>query len=48
MLRKNAPPWGKKQDEAVKEIKEISKSVKSLYIPLDGKKTLQIDASNEY
>ncbi|XP_019261265.1 PREDICTED: uncharacterized protein LOC109239199 [Nicotiana attenuata] len=48
MLKKNALPWGKKQDEVVKEIKEISKNVKSLYIPSDGKKILQTDASNEY
>ncbi|XP_070011010.1 putative mitochondrial protein AtMg00860 [Nicotiana tabacum] len=48
MLKKNAPPWGKKQDEAVKEIKEIYKNVKSLYIPSDGKKILQTDANNEY
>nr|XP_009790641.1 PREDICTED: uncharacterized protein LOC104238068 [Nicotiana sylvestris] len=34
MLKKNALSWGKKQDEAVREIKEISKDVKSLYIPL--------------
>ncbi|XP_019246498.1 PREDICTED: uncharacterized protein LOC109226154 [Nicotiana attenuata] len=48
MLKKNAPSWGKKQDEATREIKEISKNVKSLYIPSEGKKILQIDASNEY
>ncbi|XP_075111688.1 putative mitochondrial protein AtMg00860 [Nicotiana tabacum] len=48
MLEKNSPSWGKKQDEAVREIKEISNNVKSLYIPLDVKKILQTDASNEY
>ncbi|XP_019237109.1 PREDICTED: uncharacterized protein LOC109217322 [Nicotiana attenuata] len=48
MLKKNTPSWGKKQDEAVREIKEISKNVKSLYIPSEGKKILQTDAKNEY
>ncbi|XP_075074505.1 putative mitochondrial protein AtMg00860 [Nicotiana tabacum] len=48
MLKKNAPSWGEKHDEAVKKIKEISKSVKSLYIPSDGKKILQTDGSHEY
>ncbi|XP_070046905.1 uncharacterized mitochondrial protein AtMg00860-like [Nicotiana tomentosiformis] len=33
MLKKNAPSRGKKQDEAVREIKEISKNVKPIYIP---------------
>nr|XP_016473507.1 PREDICTED: uncharacterized protein LOC107795390 [Nicotiana tabacum] len=48
MLKKNAPSWGEKQDEEVRKIKEISKNVKSLYIPSDGKKILQTIASNEY
>ncbi|XP_016452986.1 putative mitochondrial protein AtMg00860 [Nicotiana tabacum] len=48
MLKKNAPLWGEKQDEAVRKIKEISKNVKSLYIPSDGKKILQTDVSHEY
>jgi len=30
MLKKNALSWEKEQDEAVREIKEISKNVKSL------------------
>ncbi|XP_075080510.1 putative mitochondrial protein AtMg00860 [Nicotiana tabacum] len=47
-LKKNASPWGEKQDEAVRKIKEISKNIKSLYIPSDGKKILQTDACNEY
>ncbi|XP_070036718.1 uncharacterized mitochondrial protein AtMg00860-like [Nicotiana tomentosiformis] len=33
MLKKTTLSWGKEQDEAVKKIKEISKYVKSLYIP---------------
>ncbi|XP_075099182.1 putative mitochondrial protein AtMg00860 [Nicotiana tabacum] len=48
MLKKNAPSWGKKQDEVVRKINEISKNVKSLYIPSEGKKILQTDANNEY
>ncbi|XP_070005118.1 uncharacterized protein [Nicotiana sylvestris] len=48
LSKKNAPSWGEKQDEALRKIKEISKNVKSLYIPSDGKKILQTDASHEY
>ncbi|XP_075080660.1 uncharacterized protein LOC142166134 [Nicotiana tabacum] len=48
MLKKNSPSWGKKQDEAVREIKEISNNVRSLSIPSEGKKILQTNTSNEY
>ena len=39
---------GKEQDEEVQKIKEITKEVKALHIPSDGKKILQTDASNKY
>lgn len=48
MLKKNAPAWGKEQDDAVWKIKGISSDVKTLHIPSDGQMILQNDASNDY
>jgi len=48
MLKKNAPPWRPEQTEAVRSLKEIAKNPPPLKIPGEGKRILQIDASDHY
>jgi len=48
MLKKNAPPWGPEQTEAVKKLKEIAKDPPPLKIPGEGKRILQTDVSDHY
>ncbi|WJX33005.1 hypothetical protein P8452_21263 [Trifolium repens] len=48
LLRKNPPPWGTKQTEAVKALKKIAQTPPALKIPGDGKRILQTDASDHY
>nr|QJS95220.1 polyprotein [Petunia vein clearing virus] len=48
MLKKKPPAWGKCQDNAVKQLKQLAQQVKSLHIPSEGKKILQTDASDQY
>jgi len=48
LLKKNAPPWGDEQTEAVKILKEIVKNPPPLKIPGEGKRILQTDASDHY
>jgi len=48
MLKKNAPPWGAEQTEAVRILKEIAKNPSPLKIPGKGKRILQTDASDRY
>lgn len=48
LLKKNPPPWGPEQTEAVKTLKRISQTLPALKISGDGKRILQIDASDHY
>ncbi|MCI27783.1 polyprotein-like, partial [Trifolium medium] len=48
LLRKNPPPWGTKQTEAVKALKKIAQAPPALKIPENGKRILQTDASDCY
>jgi len=48
LLKKNAPPWGDEQTEAVKILKEIAKNPPPLKIPGEGKRILQTNASDHY
>ena len=48
MLKKNAPPWGSEQTEAVKNLKEIAENPPPLKIPGEGKRILQTNASDHY
>jgi len=48
MLKKNAPPWGTEQTEAVRALKEVAKNPPPLKIPGEGKRILQTDASDHY
>ncbi|KAH9668393.1 hypothetical protein KPL70_021397 [Citrus sinensis] len=48
MLKKQCPPWGPTQTEAVKQLKVIAQSSPPLRIPTSGQRILQTDASNDY
>ncbi|KAH9716863.1 hypothetical protein KPL71_021603 [Citrus sinensis] len=45
MLKKQCPPWGPAQTEAVKQLKMIAQSPPPLRIPTGGQRILQTDAS---
>ncbi|KAH9792634.1 hypothetical protein KPL71_004206 [Citrus sinensis] len=48
MLKKQCPPWGPAQTEAVKQLKVIAQSPPPLRIPTSGQRILQTDASDDY
>ncbi|KAH9716979.1 hypothetical protein KPL71_021656 [Citrus sinensis] len=48
MLKKQCPPWGPAQIEAVKQLKVIAQSPPPLRIPTTGQRILQTDASDDY
>ncbi|KAH9649387.1 hypothetical protein KPL70_025964 [Citrus sinensis] len=48
MLKKQCPPWGPAQTEAVKQLKVIAQSPPPLRIPTNGHRILQTDASDDY
>ena len=48
MLKKQSPPWGPVQTEAVKQLKMIAQSPPPLRIPTSGQRILQTDASDDY
>ncbi|KAH9752199.1 hypothetical protein KPL71_014610 [Citrus sinensis] len=48
MLKKQCPPWGPAQTEAVKQLKVIAQSPPPLRIPTTGQRILQTDASDDY
>ncbi|KAH9769385.1 hypothetical protein KPL71_011979 [Citrus sinensis] len=48
MLKKQCPPWGPAQTEAVKQLKMIAQSPPPLRIPTGGQRILQTDASDDY
>nr|KYP73221.1 polyprotein [Cajanus cajan] len=48
MLKKDPPPWGSEQTQAVQEIKKIAQDPPALKIPGDGKRILQTDAGDHY
>ena len=48
MLKKQCPPWGPAQIEAVKQLKVIAQSTPPLQIPTSGQRILQTDASDDY
>lgn len=48
MLKKDRPPWGPEQTQAVQEIKKIAQNPPALKILGDGKRILQTDASDHY
>ncbi|KAH9649247.1 hypothetical protein KPL70_025910 [Citrus sinensis] len=48
MLKKQCPPWGPAQTEAVKQLKVIAQSPPPLRIPTSGQHILQTDASDDY
>ncbi|KAH9769356.1 hypothetical protein KPL71_011966 [Citrus sinensis] len=48
MLKKQCPPWGPTQIEAVKQLKVIAQSPHPLRIPIFGQRILQTDASDDY
>ncbi|KAH9716873.1 hypothetical protein KPL71_021611 [Citrus sinensis] len=48
MLKKQYPPWGPAQTEAVKQLKVIAQSPPPLRIPTTGQRILQTDASDDY
>ncbi|KAH9769553.1 hypothetical protein KPL71_012045 [Citrus sinensis] len=48
MLKKQCPPWGPTQTEAVKQLKVIAQSPPPLRIPTSGQRILQTDASDDY
>ncbi|WVY95102.1 hypothetical protein V8G54_034190 [Vigna mungo] len=48
LLKKNPPPWGVEQTEAVQQIKKIAQNPPALKIPGDGNRILQTDASDGY
>ncbi|RDX67923.1 hypothetical protein CR513_53148, partial [Mucuna pruriens] len=47
LLKKNPPPWGPEQTQAIQELK-IAQSPRALKIPGEGKRILQTDASDFY
>ncbi|KAH9769453.1 hypothetical protein KPL71_012007 [Citrus sinensis] len=48
MLKKQCPPWGPTQTEAVKQLKVIAQSPPPLRIPTNGHRILQTDAIDDY
>ncbi|KAH9671249.1 hypothetical protein KPL70_017290 [Citrus sinensis] len=48
MLKKQCPPWGPAQTEAVKQLKVIAQAPPPLRIPTSGQRILQTDASDDY
>ncbi|KAH9686122.1 hypothetical protein KPL70_014243 [Citrus sinensis] len=48
MLKKQCPPWGPAQTEAVKQLKVIAQSPPPPRIPTSGQRILQTDASDDY
>ncbi|KAH9680015.1 hypothetical protein KPL71_026374 [Citrus sinensis] len=48
MLKKQCPPWGPAQTEAVKQLKVIAQSPPPLRIPTSGQRILQTDANDDY
>ncbi|KAH9716905.1 hypothetical protein KPL71_021632 [Citrus sinensis] len=48
ILKKQCPPWGPTQTEAVKQLKVIAQSPPPLRIPTNGHRILQTDASDDY
>ncbi|KAH9769430.1 hypothetical protein KPL71_011998 [Citrus sinensis] len=48
MLKKQCPPWGPTQTEAVKQLKVIAQSPPPLQIPTSGQRILQTDARDDY
>ncbi|KAK9008524.1 hypothetical protein V6N11_075413 [Hibiscus sabdariffa] len=48
MLKKNPPQWSTAQSKAIKTLKDILQHLSPLKIPSDGKRILQIDASDKY
>ncbi|KAH9649259.1 hypothetical protein KPL70_025917 [Citrus sinensis] len=48
MLKKQCPPWGPTQTEAVKQLKVIAQAPPPLRIPTSGQRILQTDASDDY
>ncbi|KAH9704950.1 hypothetical protein KPL70_011676 [Citrus sinensis] len=48
MLKKQCPPWGPAQIEAIKQLKVIAQAPPPLRIPTSGQRILQTDASDDY
>ncbi|KAH9686106.1 hypothetical protein KPL70_014233 [Citrus sinensis] len=48
MLKKQCPPWGPAQTEAVKQLKVIAQSPPPVRIRTSGQRILQTDASDDY
>ncbi|KAF7851347.1 hypothetical protein BT93_L4078 [Corymbia citriodora subsp. variegata] len=48
MLKKDPPPWGSKQTQAVAQLKQLLQNLPPLKIPSTGKIILQTDASDKY
>ncbi|KAH9792543.1 hypothetical protein KPL71_004164 [Citrus sinensis] len=48
MLKKQCPPWGPTQTEAVKQLKVIAQSPSPLRIPTSGQHILETDANDDY
>ncbi|KAH9752137.1 hypothetical protein KPL71_014580 [Citrus sinensis] len=48
MLKKQCPPWGPAQTEAIKHLKLIAQSPPPLRISTTGQRILQTDASDDY
>ena len=48
MLKKTPPLWGSSQTQAIQKLKEILQQLQTLYIPSQGKKIHQTDASDRY
>ena len=48
MLKKQCPPWGPAQTEAIKKLKVIVQSPPPLRIPITGQHILQTDVSDDY
>ena len=48
MLKKNTPPWGPAQTEALKQLKKIAQSPPALRIPTTSQRILQTDASDDF
>ena len=48
LLKKNPPPWGSAQTEAVRHLKKIAQNPPALKIPGEGKRILQTDASDQF
>nr|KYP41902.1 polyprotein [Cajanus cajan] len=48
MLKKDSPPWGPEQTQAVQEIKKIAQNPPASKIPGNGKRIIQTDASDHY